>query len=163
MQQSQSQSESADCLQSGLHNTMEEKLNKEYNQRLRRDAPIMLIGDSIIKDIIPDKLSKRNVTKYLYSGKTTEEISRKLDHVKMVPPPLHVIIHVGTNNLPLDSAEDTATKVEQLAVKVKNKFPVAKVAISSITIREEKDLKEKVEASNKCLAQVCSKQNFSYC
>ncbi len=78
------------------------------------------------------------------------------------PSPSHVIIHVGTNNLPTDSAEVTARKVEQLAEKVKNKFPLAKVAISSIIVRDNKDVKEKLKTTNEYLGQVCSKQNFSF-
>ena len=114
---------------------MQEKQKKDHNERLNQDALIMLIGDSIIKDIILDKLSKRVVKKNLYSGKTVEEVSHKLNHAKIDPLPSHVILHVGTNNLPNDSAEVTTIKIEQLAEKVKNKFPMAEVAISSITTR----------------------------
>ncbi len=160
-QQSQPQIEATGySQQSGSHISMKEKDKKDDNTR--QDAPIMLIGDSIIKDIIPGKLSKKDVKKCLYSGKTAEEISHKLDHIRMDPSPSHVIIHVGTNNLPTDSGEDTARKVEQLAEKVKNKFPLAKVAISSIIVREDKDVKEKLKTTNEYLGQVCSKQNFSF-
>ena len=107
----------------------------------------MIIGDSIIKDIIPDKLSKRVVKKSLYSGKTAEEVSNKFDRITIDQPPSHVILHVGTNNLIKDSAEVTAKKIEQLAEKVKNKFPMVNLAISGITTREDKDLKEKVETT----------------
>lgn len=147
-------------LRGGSHNTREENQRQDFNQKSSPDAPIMLIGDSIIKDIIPDKLSKRVVKKNLYSGKTAEEVSHKLDHVIVDPPPSHVILHVGTNNLPNDSAEVTAMKVEQLAEKVKNKFPMAKVAISSITTREDKDLKEKVETTNKYLGRFVQRRTY---
>ena len=94
---------------------MEENPKQDSNQRLSQDAPIMIISDSIIKDIIPGKVSKRVVKKSLYSGKTTEEVSHKFDHVKIDPLPSHVILHVATNNLPNDSAEVTAKKIAQLA------------------------------------------------
>ena len=71
-------------------------------------------------------------------------------------------MHVCTNNLSKDLAEVTAKKIEQLAGKVKNKFPILNLAISGITTREDKDLKEKVETTNERLHQVCSKNNFSF-
>ena len=79
-QQSQPQIEATGySQQSGSHNSMKEKDKKDDNTR--QDAPIMLIGDSIIKDIIPGKLSKKDVKKCLYSGKTAEEILHKLEWI----------------------------------------------------------------------------------
>ena len=39
------------------------------------EGPIVIIGDSIIKDIIPEKISRKPVKKYKFAGKTAEEIS----------------------------------------------------------------------------------------
>ena len=98
LQQSRSQSQnSGHSLRSSLLNTMQEKEKKDHNQRPNQDHPIcsLVIQDSV------------------------EEVSHKLDHVKMDPPPSHVILYVGTNNLPNNSAEVTAKKLSSWKKKLK--------------------------------------------
>ena len=85
---------------------------------LDRESQIVIIGDSIIKYIIPKKISSRNVTKITFLGKTADEISNQLDQIKLKSTPSHIIIH-GTNNLPVDTAETCAEKVGQLASNLK--------------------------------------------
>ena len=51
---------------------------------LDRESQIVIIGDSIIKHIIPKKISSRNVTKITFPGKTADEISNQLDQIKFV-------------------------------------------------------------------------------
>ena len=75
------------------------------------EGPIVIIGDSIIKDIIPEKLSRKPVKKYKFAGKTAEEISKQLDSIQLQENPSHVIIHAGTNNLRTDRAKTCATKI----------------------------------------------------
>ena len=75
------------------------------------EGPIVIIGDSIIKDIIPEKLSRKPVKKYKFAGKTAEEISKQLDSIQLQENPSHVIIHAGTNNLRTDTAKTCVTKI----------------------------------------------------
>ena len=67
----------------------------------------------MIKNIIPEKLSSKSIKKLIYPGKTAEEISVQLGQIQINLPLSHVIIHAGTNNLPVDSAEICSTKIEQ--------------------------------------------------
>ena len=119
------------------------------------EGPIVIIGDSIIKDIIPEKISRKPVKKYKFASKTAEEISEQLDSIQLQESPSHVIIHAGTNNLPTDTAKTCSTKIGKLANHIKVKFPQSKVGISGLTIRKECDLDEKLNQTNKDLRILC--------
>ena len=45
----------------------------------------------------------------------------------------HVIVHCGTNNLVIDSADVCVTKIKDLAENIQSKFPNAKLGISGLT------------------------------
>jgi hypothetical protein len=106
----------------------------QNNMNLDRESQIVIIGDSIIKHIIPKKISSRNVTKITFPGKTADEMSNQLDKIKLKSTPSHIIIHALTNNLPVDTAETGAVKVGQLASNLKTKFTTSRIGISSIII-----------------------------
>ena len=127
------------------------------------EGPIVIIGDSIIKDIIPEKLSRKPVKKYKFAGKTAEEISEQLDSIQLQENPSHVIIHAGTNNLRTDTAKTCATKIGKLANHIKVKFdPQSKVGISGLTIRKDCDLDEKLNQTNKDLRSFCIRQGHTF-
>ena len=132
------------------------------NSKPDERKPILIIGDSIIKHIDPNKLSRRTVHKLTYCGKTCEEISEAIDNTQTKIDPSHVIIHCGTNNVPIDSAEVCATKIINLAMKVRNKFPNAKVGVSGLTYREDVSVNPiRVEVNEK-LKNVSVIHEFSY-
>ncbi len=53
------------------------------NMNLDRESQVFIIGDSIIKHIIPKKISSRNVTQITFPGKTADEISNQSDQIKL--------------------------------------------------------------------------------
>ena len=108
--------------------------NSDYNK------PIVIIGDSIIKNKDPRKLSKKPVRKFTYPGKTADQISEEVMSINVKGDPVHVIFHAGTNNLPIDSAQRCAEKIVDLAKSVKLKFPNSRMAVSALTHREDLDL-----------------------
>ena len=126
------------------------------------EGPIVIIGDSIIKDIIPEKLSRKPVKKYKFAGKTAEEISEQLDSIQLQENPSHVIIHAGTNNLRTDTAKTCATKIGKLVNHIKVKFPQSKVGISGLTIRKDCDVGEKLNQTNKDLRSFCIRQGHTF-
>ena len=83
---------------------------------------VVMVGDSMIKHVDPKKLSKKKVYKYTYPEETAESISAKMSTLNAQIQPSHVIIHVGTNNIPIDSTEDCALKIGNLATNLKEKF-----------------------------------------
>ena len=138
------------------HNDPQNKLN------LDRERQIVIIGDSIIKHMIPKKISSRNVTKITFPGKTADEISNQLDKIKLKSTPSHIIIHAGTNNLPVHTAETCAEKVGQLASNLKTEFSTSRIGTSSIATREDCDLTGKIRKTNSLIAQTCFNQDYGF-
>ncbi|CAB4005997.1 Hypothetical predicted protein [Paramuricea clavata] len=99
-------------------------------------SDVIIIGDSIVKSIQPRKLTRKKVHKYTFPGKTADEIEKEISFDNLKSIPSHVIIHVGTNNLPLESATECAQKIEKLAKKTKTQFPYSKIGLSGLTGRQ---------------------------
>ena len=119
------------------------------------DAPILLIGDSIIKNIDPWKMSRRKTVKICLPGKRAEQITAEVKSIPVINPS-HVI-HAGTNNLPTDSEYECIEHVEDLAKCTKARFPDAKVALSAITPRRDIDLSAKMVEVNNMIQELCTK------
>ena len=72
--------------------------------------------------------------------------------------PDHIIIHVGTNDLALNTpAEKVAESIIDLASTLKSDSH--SVAISSITVRNDKH-RDKVAQVNRSLKRLCRENNF---
>ena len=127
-----------------------------------KQKSILVIGDSIIKHIDPNKLSRRAVRKFMYRGKTCEEIREAIVDIQTTTDPSHIIIHCGTNNLPTDTAEVCATKIVNLARKVRNKFPNTKVGVSGLTYREDIAVNSVLLEVNEKLKSLSATHKFSY-
>ena len=123
---------------------------------------VLLIGDSILKNINPKKLSKRKVHKRTFPGKDAEEIKKEVHSINIVPDPAHVIIHAGTNNLLSETAECCVSKINDLVECVKSKFQNSKVAISGITHREDVDVSLKLLEVNKRLKQIADSKGYVF-
>ncbi|CAB4036771.1 Hypothetical predicted protein, partial [Paramuricea clavata] len=98
---------------------------------------IVLIGDSVLKNIISEKMTQRKVYKYTYSGKTADQIASEVENINLHEALSHVIIHAGTNDLSLDSSNDGIDSIENLCLSVQNKFAKAKIGVSSIIVGYE--------------------------
>ena len=117
------------------------------------DAPILLILDSIIKNIDPRKMSRRRTVRICLPGKRAEQITAEVKSIPVINPS-HVIIHAGTNNLPTDSEHECVKHVEDLAKCTKARFPDAKVALSAITPRRDIDPSAKVFEVNNMIQEL---------
>ena len=140
----------------------ENSIAKNGNATDHRSAEIILIGDSIIKHIEPRKLTKKKVNKYTYPGKTSEDIEAELGTIKNNSTPSHVIIHAGTNDIPVESAEVCAKKIESLVLKTKSKFPSSKIEVSGITTRQDIEVGQNINKVNKKLEDLSKKHNISF-
>ena len=101
--------------------------NNYNNKTTTRDSPIILISDSMKKNTIPRKISKRQIIKRTFPGKTTEEIKSENNTISPETAPSHIIIHAETNNLPTNSLRETVNHMEELANCVKQRFPSAQI------------------------------------
>ena len=123
---------------------------------------IVIIGDSVIKNVNPVKLSKRRVQKYTYPGKTTPEINNELTKINIQLPPSHVIAHTGTNDVPVETTEKCISNMEELIMSVKQKFPNSKIGISGITPRQDIVLKLKIKEINEKVQALSSKHGVKF-
>lgn len=135
-----------------------DKSNKQ-GRNSPNDVQILLMGDSIIKNIDPRKISRRKTVKICLPGKRADQITAEVKSIA-VTNPSHVIIHAGTNNLPTDSVRECAKHVEDLTTCVKERFPGAKFALSAITTRRDIALHEKIIDVNKRLQELCTKHGL---
>ncbi len=123
---------------------------------------ILLIGDSMIKDINPHKLSKSSVRKLTYPGKRAEEIANEFQSAHVHSPPTEVIIHAGTNNIITDSSKECFDNIQLLCSRIKSTFKEARIAISSLITREDIDVALKTQETNELLKDLCSKEGYTY-
>ena len=134
----------------------------EKNESHEIGSDVIIIGDSIVKNIQPRKLTRKKVHKYTFPGKTADEIEKEINFDNLKSIPSHVIIHVGTNNLPLESATECAQKIEKLAKKTKTQFPYSKIGLSGLTVRHDIAMLEKIQEVNKKIGHICKKLEISF-
>jgi len=126
---------------------------------------ILLIGDSIIKDIKPSKMSKNEVIKKTFPGKNIEHITENIesDLADTLSETNKVIIHVGTNNLQSDSDEDIKCKYNNLISKIKEINSSCRIYVSSLTKRtDNSDYTERINDVNEILQDVCTTQKSTF-
>ena len=124
------------------------------------DRSILLIGDSIIKNINPRKLSRNKVIKRTFPGKSAEEIISEVKKIKS--DPTYIILHVGMNNLLVDDPIVCVEKIRNLAININKKFPKSTIGLSSITTRRDLNLEEQIEKVNVGLLDFCTKNKFNF-
>lgn len=135
--------------------------SKDTNKSTRENV-ILLIGDSIIKHIEPKKISRRKTIKHIYPGKTAEEIRSEMEAIEVEATPSHIIVHAGTNDLPLLAPHLCAKNIENLALSLNRKFTDSKIGISSITARNDLDLNQCVTMVNEEVQRMCSRNGFDF-
>ena len=123
---------------------------------------VLIIGDSIIKNIDSQKLTKKTVDKRMYPGKTSDQICQEVHSIHMDVEPSHVIVHSGTNNLPSDSVESCVSKTENLALRIRDKFQTSKIGISSLTHREDISVSTKLSDVNEKLKEMSNRNGFHF-
>ena len=116
----------------------------------------------MIKNIIPRKISKRQIIKRTFPGKTAEEIKPEINTISPGTAPSHIIIHAGTNNLPTNLVRETVKHIEELANCVKQRFPSSHIGLSSSIIRNDIELSTNIMDFNKKIEEFCDKRGFEF-
>ncbi|XP_055948262.1 uncharacterized protein LOC129981447 [Argiope bruennichi] len=135
---------------------------------------ILLIGDSMIKRL-EEHLSE-DLDVIFYRGTTIERLTSRISKIKK-----HydwILVHVGTNNISVDSVEIILQKYRSLANEILRVNPKARIIFSSIiprdfnyfendywkTVEHIKILKHKIVAVNKALEKLCHNEDaFIFC
>ena len=99
---------------------------------------------------------------FSYPGKTTGEIAEAVDNIAIASDPSHVIIHTGTNNLPVESVDSCVAGIKSLVLKVKNKFSNSSIGLSSIVYREDINVDAKRIEVNEKAKLIAEDSNITY-
>ena len=137
---------------------------EEVDQRAKESKEtVFIVGDSMIKKIDGYLLTKSISHKFFVKVRpfTTAKTTDMYDHLKPTLRDFNpglFIIHVGTNDLPLNKTSDeTAEEIVNLAESVKKTS--SNIAISDIVTGED-GYKTKADEVNKILGEICGKKGI---
>ena len=138
--------------------------SQKENYSAEGKSTVVLVGDSMVKNINPRKLSRKRVNKFTFPGKRAEEIAPEIKNINMPTDSraTHVIIHAGTNNLPTDTGDECIKNIKVLCASVKEKFPKAKIGVSGIVLRKDIDISGKTHKVNEQLKLLCDRSNLTF-
>ena len=127
------------------------KVNQQDTQTSRSNEETIIIGDSIIKGLRRDLLSraaKRRVTVRSFPGATTTDMKHYLQLCVELNPKM-IILHTGTNDLKSStSPREVAEKIVDLGNMITSRSPDTQLTISSLTTRLDEDsLTKKVQST----------------
>ena len=138
------------------------KMNKATWEHFLRDKKTLLIGDSLVKDIDPDKLVKTDVV--ALPGAKVGDIMKKLDSNKNSYS--RIIISAGTNDCAHDSLDFASLNEEYktLISKAIDKVGSAsEVVISGIIPRSDSiEHQERVETTNASLTALAVDKGVTF-
>ena len=122
---------------------------------------ILLIGDSITKNLQPSKLSRKKMRKKVYSGSQIQHIKSKEANLQSIGVKT-AIIHAGTNNIsnPGQSSATIARELEDLAASIQEQEK-CNVIISGIMTRNDNDFDSKIESTNSELTKICEVRDWN--
>ena len=135
-------------------------ITSQSKQDQNKPPGVVVIGDSITRNIIGKKLSRnQNVNAFSFSGATIDDM---VDFAKPVikRKPKKIILHVGTNNLKMDQPKKIKNKVAGLVDSIKAEHPSIDVAVSSIIFRS--DVNSKIDEVNRRLSSFCQSKNWVF-
>lgn len=123
---------------------------------------ILLIGDSIIKNLQPTRMSRKKIKKKVYSGSEIQEIKAKEANLPAVGVKI-AIIHAGTNNLsdPDQTPTVIAGELDELALSIQDREN-CNVIVSGIITRNDNDFDSKVKSTNHELRKLCKARNWVF-
>ena len=124
----------------------------------------VILEDSIIKRLNSFKMSKATNTKVVIRSFPGARVRDMYYYVHPVleetPKPCHVVLHIGTNDLPDKSSQEVADEIVDLARSIENKYPGATVCLSNLTFRRDSEVaSKKVSEVNKITNRYCSQSD----
>jgi len=127
--------------------------SRETRDKVDNNESVLVIGDSMIKPIIANKLSRAHKVQIKsFPGATTEDL---VDYIKpsLKRKPDKIIIHAGINDLKNNNPKTIAKRLKTICNSIKNDLPSAKIAVSSIIKRRDQPtLNDKISKVNSSLS-----------
>lgn len=140
------------------------KKNEQNNKQTKIcQNKSIVIGDSMVKHIDSKKIERaagKSVC-HSYSGAKVNQINEKFKEHRNEEQYDCIILHVGTNDLVDQEAEQVAADMEKLIEEVK--MHTTKVAISSVIERYDGQVNPtKINHYNSLVETLCSKHNINF-
>ena len=138
-------------------------ITSQSKQDQNKPPDVVVIGDSISKNIIGKKLSRNQyVNVFSFSGATIDDM---VDFAKTVinRKPKKIILHGGTNNLKMDQPKKIKNKVAGSVDSIKAEHPSIDVAVSSIIFSsDDQSLNSKIDEVNRRLSSFCESKKWVF-
>ena len=141
----------------------ENALNDQRGESTRSSKSVVILGDSMIKNIHGGKLSREaHVTLRSFSGSTVDDM---IDFVRPFTrrKPDELILHIGTNDLKDEEPQQVAKKIVNLGLSIERETPSTKLTLSGIINRsDDQGLHRKVPKVNKALRSFCNSNGWKF-
>ena len=139
-------------------------VHTEANQQQDKQtgSVLIIVGDSMIRNVhIKPQITE--IRKFTMSGARIEDINSRLPGILGNKKPNNVVMHVGTNNLVKDNPDMLRQKYCNLIRHAKESCPGAKITISGIFQRSDRDhLVTTVAQANEILQELCAAYTVQY-
>ena len=118
---------------------------------------MIFIGDSNTMQI--DMKRCGNITRKRFTCFTVPQALKFVETANVVSQPKKVLFHLGTNDIVEQSAEDLRKEFDKLIKLSRQRFPEARIYISSIFCRMDKNdkLNQPISRINNYLEEFCDK------
>lgn len=146
-----------------------EELSSETDVQPPLNPPteVHLIGDSIVRGVRVGK-SDKTIT-WIYPGTRVEHITTRLKTIlyKATPKPV-LVVHAGTNNVPMDSPRGVAERLRHLIQEARRVRSGARIVISGILPRFDRrkrnavDLGLAVRQISQEVSLLCRQEGVTY-
>jgi hypothetical protein len=124
----------------------------------------LVIGDSMVKNISEKKIERAARGKSIchsYSGATVPQLHQKFQQNCDEEKYKTIILHIGTNDLVREDADNVAKKMDVLIEEVKSR--AERVAVSSVIERHDGRVPaSKITSYNNLVYNLCTKHNINY-
>ena len=115
-----------------------EKSEQVDNKGQQRKSTVIIAGDSIVKNLNGWMMSRaKRVKVHSFSGVTTTEMKHFIKPL-VQRKPSEIILHVGTNDVDIHSAEEVADNIIKLTDDIKKKG--IRCTVSSLVVRADSEL-----------------------
>ena len=138
-------------------------ITSQSQEDQNKPPDVIVIGDSITKNIIGKKLSRnQTVNAFSFPAATIDDMVVFAKPI-MKREPKKIIPHVGTNNLRLYQLKKIRNKVVGFVDSIKAEHPSMDVAISSIIFRsDDQSLIPRIDEVNRRLSSFCQSKNWDF-
>ena len=124
---------------------------------------VLLLGDSILRGIQQRKFApNRHVNKQTIAG-GTKEMKQHKDNMEEKNDYDYIVIHTGTNDVGNLSTDEIVKNMENCLGKLKNRWPDARIVLSSLTYAPREEAKNTLIDEINCFYEsICSKLDLIY-